>query len=326
MMHGTDVKLADREAGDVVVRAYQVEDFTGVVDLWNHRMVRDGMSEDGFVKKVLCDVNFDPEGVMVARCSGGGGDVVGFMLGVVRREPLEGIGLQEEQGWITMFFVDEAYERKGVGGTMLEKVMGFMKVRGRKKVTVSTYVPNYFVPGVDTESCGSGVAFLEKYGFEVSSKVYGMGSELQDMAMPVATAKKIAGLKEKGIELVPFEKKYVYGLLAFLRREFAGDWANVIVEKIKAGTEDEIVLAVRDREVLGYCQHEGGHFGPFGVSEKLRGEGLGRMLYWWVVEAMKRKGEHFIWLAWTGGDAKRFYEEKGGLRVLREHAIMVKEI
>ncbi|QDU32767.1 Acetyltransferase (GNAT) family protein [Poriferisphaera corsica] len=311
----------------ICVREYAVGDLEGVVSLWNQVLVRDGISERVFMEKVLADWNFDPAGCYVAVDQTSGG-VIGFMLGIVRLNPLEGIGMQEDLGWITSFFVDPVYERMGIGSRLLKEVMGYMQRMNRRLVNVSTYVPNYFIAGVDIDAYASGWAFLKKHGFEKreGGDVVGMGNELQDMVIPEKVKEQVKELAAEGIELKMFEDKYAFSLLDFLRKEFAGDWASVIVDKIKKGTDDEIIVATKDEEVLGYVQWNGSHFGPFGVSEKLRGKGIGSILFWQVVEQMKKAGEHFIWLGWTGGAAARFYAEKGGLHEVRRHEVMVKEM
>lgn len=307
----------------LTVRQYQVNDFEGVINLWNKCLSRDSISKDAFQEKVLADSNFEPEGCFIAEDEG---ELLGFMLGIVRKFPLENIGLQLEIGWITVFFVDPEFRRQKIGERLLEKVMDYFKGNQRSKIYVSSYVPNYFFPGVDVDKYQGAYQFLKVNGFIESSKVIGMGNELQDMIMPEKIEEKIEILHSKGIYIQDFEKKYTYSLLNFLRGEFPGDWAAAIVDKIKRETDDEIIIAVKNNEVLGYCQFEGSHFGPFGVSEKLRGEGIGSILFWKVVEKMKEAGKHFIWLAWTGGNAARFYREKANLHKTREHAIMMKEI
>lgn len=307
----------------VVIREYQVEDFTAVIKLWNKCLSRDYISPATFQLKVLADNNFTPEGCLVAESEE---QIVGFMLGIIRKIPLESIGIQEELGWITVFFVDQEYRRQGIGQRLLDKLFIYFQKNERKKIYVSSYVPNYFFPGVDIDEYRAGFEFLQANGFKDNSRVIGMGNELQDMIVPERVHQQVEELAERGIYIQDFEKKYTYSLLNYLRREFPGDWAGSIVDKIKTGSEDEIIIALRNEEVLGYCQFEGSHFGPFGVSEKLRGEGIGSILFWKVVEKMKEKGYHFIWLAWTGGDAARFYREKGNLHQTREHSIMVREI
>ncbi|MDI3548655.1 MAG: hypothetical protein PWR10_2307 [Halanaerobiales bacterium] len=307
----------------VEIRKYQVGDFEQVINLWNKCLVRDYISPARFQLKVLADSNFDPEGCLVAENRE---KIIGFMLGIIRKLPLEDIGLQEDLGWITVFFVDPEYRRQGIGQRLLEGVLDYFKENKRRSIYVSNYVPNYFFPGVDVDAYQAAFKFLQANGFKDKSRVIGMGNELQDMVVPERVNQKIKELEAGGIYIKEFAKKYTYSLLNFLRREFPGDWAGTIVDKIKAGNEDEIIIAVRDEEVLGYCQFEGPHFGPFGVSEKVRGKGIGSLLFWKVVEKMKENGHHFIWLAWTGGDAARFYREKGNLYQTREHSIMVKEL
>lgn len=305
------------------IRKYKVNDFDKVIDLWNKCLTRDPISKSSFQKKILADSNFDPNGCFIAEEEN---SIIGFMLGIIRKVPLENIGIQPENGWITVFFVDPDYRRQQIAQRLLDQVMYYFKENQRHKIYVSSYVPNYFFPGVDIGKYHEAYQFLQVNGFEVSSKVMGMGNELQDMVVPEKVNKKIEDLKDEGIIFQDFKKKYTYSLLNFLRGEFPGDWAPTIVDKIKNKTEDEIVIAIKDDEVLGYCQFEGAHFGPFGVSEKLRGKGIGSILFWKVVEKMKESGKHFIWLAWTGGDAARFYREKGNLHQTREHYIMTKEI
>ncbi len=305
------------------IREYQVKDFDQVINLWNRCLTRDYISSSTFQQKVLADSNFDPQGCLVAEDAG---KIIGFMLGIIRKVPLESIGLQEEMGWITAFFVSPEYRGQGIAQKMLAGVMEYFKTNQRTKIYVASYVPNYFFPGVDIECYHEAYEFLKHNGFEDKLRALGMGNELQDMVMPESSRDKLAELEDRGISIMDFDKKYTYSLLNFLRTEFPGDWAGTIVEKIKTGSEDEIVIAVKDDEVLGYCQFEGPHFGPFGVSHKLRSEGIGSLLFWKVVEKMKEHDHHFIWLAWTGGDAARFYREKGNLHQTRESAIMVKTL
>ena len=305
------------------IRQYQVGDFEQVINLWNKCLTRDYISPARFQLKVLTDSNFDPDGCLVAET---GGEIIGFMLGIIRKVPLEDIGLQEDLGWITIFFVDPKYRRQGIGQSLLEGVIDYFKENKRRSIYVSNYVPNYFFPGVDIDEYHCAFEFLQTNGFKDESRVIGMGNELQDMVAPERVNYKVEELGTRGIYIKEFEKKYTYSLLNFLRREFPGDWAGTIVDKIKAGSDDEIIIAVRDEEVLGYCQFEGPHFGPLGVNKKLRGVGVGFILFWKVVEKMKENGHLFVWLAWTEGDAARFYLEKGNLHQTREHSIMVREL
>ena len=307
----------------MVIRPFQVKDFAGVISLWNQVLYRDQINVTRFQLKVLADPNFDPEGLAVAEENG---EVVGFCLGILRKEPLERIGLQEKLAWITAMAVKPKLQRQGIGSSLLQQVEEYFTANNREWAYVATYVPNYFFPGVDVDAYASGLNFFTKHQYTTASEVFGMGREILDLTTPETIKEQVAQLEAEGIQLLTLEPRYTYSLLNFLRTEFPGDWAPVIVDKLKlGGKDDEIVIAVKDDEVLGYAQYEGEHFGPFGVSSKLRKKGVGAILFYRVIELMKAKGYHNVWLAWTGGDAKRFYEEKAGLKALRQHAIMKKQ-
>jgi len=305
------------------IRSYQTGDFDQVIALWNKCLTRDNISPSTFQIKVLADTNFDPKGCFVAVDKN---KIIGFMLGLIRKFPLEGVGMQEKLGWITAFFVHPEYRRQNVAQELLNHVEIYFRKNKREEIQVSPYVPNYFFPGVDVDAYADALEFLKANGYEEKEQVVGMGNELQDMIVPERVFEKIEELKKEEIYIKDFKKKYTHSLINFLQRVFPGDWVKTIIEKINAGTEDEIIIATRKEEVLGYCQFEGPHFGPFGVSEKLRGKGIGSILFWAVVKKMKEHEHHFIWLAWTEGDAARFYREKGDLHQTREHVIMSKKL
>src|SRR5262249_15620329 len=97
-------------------------------------------------------------------------------------------------------------------------------------------------------------------------------------------------------------------------------------ERLARGVEeDEILVAERRGEVLGFCQYDGERFGPFGVADHARGQRLGTVLFYRGVERMKAKGRRHLSLAWSRRAAQRFYE-RHGLKVDREHVIMRRDL
>ena len=106
----------------LLIRNYEVNDFEEVIRLWNISLPGDSISPLRFQTKVLADSNFDPEGCQVAEING---NFVAFMLGIVRKEPLEGIGLQKDLGWITIFFVHPEYRKQGIAGELMIRLILF---------------------------------------------------------------------------------------------------------------------------------------------------------------------------------------------------------
>jgi ribosomal protein S18 acetylase RimI-like enzyme len=307
----------------MTIRPIEPGDEAGILKVWGRTLVRDPVTEGRFRRMVLLDVNFDPEGCLVAEASR---QVVGFALGMVRREPLEGVGLQPETGWITAFGVDPAFQRQGVGSQLLTGLLGFFEARGRRQVLVSPYTPHYFFPGVDLDAYPGGLHLLERAGFREVSRAVGMSRKLLDFVVPAEVEAAEARGAEAGIRVCFFEPDLLRPLLAFLERDFPGDWPRMVRERLEQGAEwDEILVAERAGEVIGFCHYDGERFGPFGVADRERGRRLGTLLFYRGVARMKAKGRRHLWLAWSGGAAQRFYE-RHGLTVDRTHVIMRREL
>lgn len=306
----------------VHLRSYQPDDMETVIRLWNRCLPRDPVTERIFMRKVLMDPNLDLGGCLVAENRG---QIVGFVLALVRRVPLGALGLQEDTGWISALFVHPDGRRKGIGGQLMEAALDFLRSRGRRIVWFSSYTPNYFTPGVDLDVHAEAMPFFERYGFEKAIEVMGMAGSILDLRIPDGVRTCEERLKDEGISVQPLEPKYTFVLLSFLETHFPGDWSLVAWMKLMQGADlDEFLIALSDDgQVVGYAQYEGEHFGPFGVSEVFRGKGVGSVLFYKTVQQMKAKGYRYIWVAWTHGGAVRFYE-RAGMRQNRRHAIMRK--
>lgn len=307
---------------EFLIRTYKPQDLYPVVSLWNQTLKRDPISITDFQIKVLNDENFTDEGAFVAEADG---KVVGFLLSIYRKVPLTGVGLQEDSSWITMFFVDQAYQKKGICSELFNRAEDYLKEKGKKAVTISTYVPNYFIPGVDVDSYPLAYELLLKRGYNTVVEQFGMSVDLLDFEPIEEYYTTTTSLNEEGVFIEYFQREYTHKLLSFLETEFPGDWASVIRERIRKKCDpSDIVIARRGDDVVGYCQVDGEHFGPFGVHNSLRGKGVGTVL---IIKAMlyaKQKGIRHLWLAWTG--AVDFYSRKAGFKVIRKHAIMKKSL
>lgn len=320
-MPARDVTLRD---GRVVhVRPWRPADEQPIIDLWNATLYRDMISPERFRLMVILDANLDPDGFLVAEA---GGQVVGFLLGLVRRHPMEGLGLQEDRGWITAMAVDPHFQGQGLGSALLTMALDWFRTRGRRRVDVSPYVPYYFMPGPDVDAYPMGVRLLEEHGFTVFSQCVGMSRSLYDFRTPPDVRAAEAQARAEGIRVEFFEPKYLVRLLAFLGEHFPGDWPRVIRERIQRRDPwDEILVCLHGEQVVGFAQYEGERFGPFGVAPGYRGKRLGTLLFYKAGERMKQKLRRHMWLAWSAGEPQRFYE-RHGLKIDRRHVLMKKEL
>ena len=303
------------------VRHYDSEDEEDVVELWNLCLPRDEITVNTFRRKVILDPNFDQRGCFVALQDK---KPIGFLLGLSRRYPYFDVGLEPGRGWITVFFVHSEWRRQDIATTMVQHAESFLCKEGVREIHVSDYTPNYFIPGIDLDAYADGHAFLKARGYEKHQSVYSMGRPLIDFSIPEEMNERFHQLGKAGFRVEVFRPHLTLGLLEFLRKNYPGDLFRVALERLKEDPEcDEILVALKEHEVVGFSHFMDERFGPFGIDEVYAGRGLGPMLYYHTVDQMRKKGKHNLWLAWTTGRAKDFYH-KVGLKVLRRHEIMKK--
>lgn len=303
------------------IRPFDAEDEERVVELWNMCLPRDEISTNAFRRKIILDPNFDQRGCLVAVSND---RPVGFLLSLSRRYPYFDVGLEPGRGWITAFFVHPEWRRQDIATTMVHQAEEFLCQEGVREIHVSDYTPNYFIPGVDLDAYADGHAFLKTCGYTKHQSVYSMGRPLMDFSIPDEMNERFHQLEKAGLRVEVFHPSLTLRLLEFLRRNYPGDLFRVALERLKENPEcDEILVALKDHDVVGFSHFMDERFGPFGIDEAYAGRGLGPMLYYHTVEQMRKKGKYNLWLAWTTGRAKDFYH-KVGLKVLRRHEIMKK--
>ncbi len=309
----------------ITIRPYAGTDEAAVLRTWNAAMFADPISPTVWRAKVLLDPNFDPEGCLVAEVDG---EVRGFLLSLVRRVPFFGEGLQEDQSWIPAFGVDPDYQRQGIGTALLEAAETRLRELGRTSIAISPYVPNYFTPGPDANAYAHGVDFLTNRGFEVLDRPLSMRNELTGFRIPDEIAERTAALAAEGIEIRPAGPQDIVPVLSFLEEHFGWDWhreASDIFNSLFNGDGRHVGMLVvtKGDEYLGYAQHRGERFGPFGVRPDLRSQGLGRVLLCHTLRHMRANGFHVAWFLWTGDQAAKLYA-RYGFHEVRRFAVLRK--
>lgn len=309
------------------IRPYAPADEEHLLKVWNTALYADTVAVETWRTKVLLDPNFDPEGCLVADISGA---VRGFVLSIVRRVPFYNDGLDKGTAWITAMGVEPEVQRQGLGSWLLKAVENRLRELGCTRVLLSPYVPNYFTPGVDVEAYAQGVTFLQRRGYEIASRPLSMRAELTGFRIPESINTARERLFAEGITVRLATPTDIVPVLQFLVRDFAWDWhreASGIFADLFAGDPRNVSLlvATRGEEIVGYAQHRGERFGPFGVSPALRGRGIGRVLLAEALVNMRRKNFHCAWFLWTGDDAARLYAQCG-FHEVRRFAVMSKAL
>lgn len=315
----------------VEIGSYRGGDERGIVDAWNRALPQDPIDLTRFIKSVLCDVNFDPKGLAVASVSG---EIVGFCLAIRRRLPLGGSDLEPERAWITAFGVVPEWRRKGVGSALLDAGERFVREQGRKEVLVSPYAPNYFWPGVDPNAYREAVRFLERRGYQTLYTPVAMDKRLVGFAVPQEIEALQAERVGEGYHFGPLTPEYIYDVIEFANQAFNPDWGRAIREAIRDGVPLEQCLIAADerRRIVGFALFGGydgilERFGPFGVDPSQRGKGLGKILLYRTLEAMRARGAHGAWFLWTGeATAAGQLYLKAGFEITRSFRVMKRQL
>jgi len=300
-------------------RSFRQGDEESLVALWNSQLVRDPISLDLFCRQTLADPNFAEDGLPVAFS---GGAMVGFALVVAPGTPRV-FAQPPGIGRLSAIAVDPAFRKQGVGNSLLERAMAFLKKRVCTRAV--TVAPEYFTAGVDLDAYQAAVVFLNRRGFTMSGEAVGMGRKLVDLSWPSEGRVAESRTKAEGIEVRTFRPRDTMSVTAFFREEFP-DWLWYF--ELKLGREDppdDIIVAVRSGNVIGYCQRlESDHVGPFGMAKAWRGRGIGTVMLFRLLESMARRGFRFAWFGETG--RARTYYERAGFEVLRRYAVMERDL
>ena len=128
---------------------------------------------------VLCDVNFDPRGLVVAAVFRRGR---GFHFAICRRSALSGSDLEPERGWINGLWRRSSVAKKG-SERPFKGGRRFSCAKGRKEVLVSPYAPNYF-GRASTQSLPGGSGFLGAPGIRTLYSPVAMDKNLVGYSVP----------------------------------------------------------------------------------------------------------------------------------------------
>lgn len=316
------------QSDGVVIRPFEGTDTESLLSCWERALPLDGVTREIFERKVLLDQNYEREGLIVAESDG---TIVGFIACFVLLKPIEKVGYREDTGFITAFGVHPQARRRGIGTRLVTAAEDFFRQRRRRIVCLAPYTPNYFVPGVDKDRYAEGVAFLQKRGFVEYSEAIAADALISTFEIPPEILAKECELAQQGVVVRHYHPDDLVDYLQFQREHMPGPWVedarrNLIEMTYGRFPRTAIWLALDKGKIVGFCQNEREHFGPFGVCEAYQGRGIGSVLLARTLYQMRLEGYHSAWVLWTGERALKGVYGRLGFRMTRRFAIMKKEL
>jgi GNAT superfamily N-acetyltransferase len=299
--------------------------------LFARTLPREGITAERFVRQVLLDPNFQPDG---AFCAQEAGETVGFCLAIARQVPLENAPPEGDRGYVTLLCVAPDRQRQGIGRRLLQAAERWLGSQGRRSVWVSPYAPGYFMPGADL-AYPAALPFFVKQGYAEVYRPLAMQADLWGLGVPDWVAERERRLKSEGVRVTPYHPRLTLPLLEFAKREFAGDWVRWVREGMAQITLGEpaarLIVAWETNadgapQVLGFSHFLGERFGPIGVASSQRGRGIGQVLMYATLMAQKAQGLRAAWFLWSDDrTAERIYTA-AGFREIRRFVLLKKEL
>lgn len=296
-----------------------------VIDLWNETLTSDLVSLQKFRKQIIYDDNFDTELCYIALQDD---KVIGFLLGTKRKFPYLERGLEPKRGWINVMFVAKDYQRQGIGSKLVDRVENALIELGVDNITLGAYSPNYFFPGIDIEAYQNAIHFFEKKGYVGSEESYSMCKDLHGFYLSDEWRKKKQLAEQKGFIFRNYKNSDAIALLEFAKVNFGGGWKRNALLAMQANeAEDLIYLVLKNDEIVGFAMRkiDGNpmRFGPIGVCEKVRNDGIGGILFELMQLEMCAKGMYHLYFVSTDVPGRRFYE-RHNVHVFRTYRKYVK--
>ncbi len=312
----------------VNIRCFEGKDTKELINLWNKSLPLDAITLNIFERKIILDINREKEGFLIAEKDG---TLVGFIICLVYRRAISTEPIDALRGFIIAMAVHPDYRRQGIGSNLLTKAMEFFQARNRKVITIAPYPSNYIVPGIDKDNYKEGIKLFQKFGFEEYYEAISMDGIITKFEIPDKVKQKEKELREKGIIIRQYERSDLFDYIKFLDEQMPKPWLedarrNLIALTYGNFEEDAIFLALQNEKIIGYCQYEREHFGPFGVIDEFQGQGVGSVLLAKTLYQMRKKGLHSAWVLWTGEQAAKGVYARLGMTITRRFAIMKKEL
>lgn len=244
------------------------------------------------------------------------------------------------RGGIAALCVRPDRRRQGIGRALLEAAEAHLA--GHGVLIAETLVePFHLMPGVP-EDFPAVLAFLAAQGFQETSRCMDLEGDMSAYEVPVAVLEKLR-TATPGVQIRPLREIERSGFVRFVRAEFPGTWQFLAEEHAAGGRLEDVVVAVEDGAVIGFCMvHDPGTpalagsttwfpalgpayggLGPIGMGAAQRGRGLGLALLCLALDHQRRRGVRRMVIDWT--TLEDFYA-RAGFRPWRRYVQMTKPL
>ena len=329
------------------IRPMTPADISAIAALWNDsvnagEVVYKPLSAEDFSQKLIDGI--PGGGKAICLVADGGGQLAGFVHGVLQGSYLPGETPENTPVYLTALFVTPAKRGQGAGTALLDALMAAGRRAGKRRAMVSDHNPVQLgwsipgtpghdhnkAPGVDEDCMGYG--FLQNRGFAVSAHEIAMYLPLARYAAPTDLARRREALTAQGISTGRYNAALGYDFDRMCDRVGSEYWRKVLRDETKSPRPRPILAATCDRHIVGFTgpvdlEPSGrGWFTGICTDPEFGGRGVATVLFNLLMQEFIAVGATFSTL-FTGVEnhAQRLYLH-AGFTVVRRFAVMEKEI
>lgn len=308
------------------IRTYQEKDYKALYALYNKVFYADPVSEEFFLEHLILSPNFQEEGVFLAEEDG---LLKGALVSQIEKGYLNPYTPPVPSGTRAVSMMPPLVTDLETGRALLEEAEKYFKAQDRNFVKVASYGPTLFPDSLDKDAYPLIVELLEEASYTFNGCYYSMGRSLINYKPSEKIREKIRAAAERGIYAKVCEFADVEAVKKFFQNGGLKGRVLNLVQKIRAHELDQVIIIRNEEEVLGYCQYkyydDAERVGPFGVAQKMRGQGLGQVMVAKLLEVMAMRGFHYVYFA-SCSEANTHFYGKNGFEVFRVKNLYYKEI
>lgn len=321
-----------------MLRMYQMADASALLSLWNTAGVAMGyapLNRERLAALLLKHPDFSPENAFVWEEAG---EVRGFVNGCAGEQLPGGAS----RGYVTCLLLAPLADTCEITVSLLTALEESFCATGCTHSMVSFFAPirlpwvipetqghqHNNMPGVATD-----LALYERmrtFGYRETARECAMYRPLADFVLPDVIKVRAQHMAREGYTVARYDPAKHIGLEEMVASLGNPEWSREIVQAGKSGRE--LLVGLCGNVCAGfagpiYPEETGrGYFAGIGVSPHWEHHGLGKLLFYRLLEQEKKAGADYMSL-FTGENnpAKRIYEE-AGFQIVRTFSVLRKEL
>ena len=310
----------------MIYRSYQENDWKELHRLYNRALHADQVTPEFFLEHLILSPNFDPAGVILAEENG---QLTGAAVAQIVTRNASPWTDQVTAAKATGYLMPPLITNAETGKELIARAEKYFLDNGRTTVRVSSLGPTLFPDSTDENAYPEICRALDESGYTVAARYHSMKRDLTGYAPSEKIAAKTTELKKLGIEAKVCEWEDVPAVKRFMMGSSLVGRLQNLSQKIRQHELDQIVIIRNAEDVLGYCQYnyydELERVGPFGVTDKMRGQGIGQVMTAKLLQVMAQHGLPFAWFASCTETNAHFYR-KNGFEIFRTKRIYTKNL